>query len=274
MEARSAFRLMTLLFGASSCRDASPSIQPKADVSIALTRYFRDLRTVRAQLGADTLTLLLDTGGGATLLTPSVAQRIGCRPYGRDIGYRMTGEPVAFQRCDSLTLRLSSWSRHFAPVAVFDVNALLPPELPRLDGVLALDAFRGQVLTVDWPGDRLIVHAPSSSAAALQSAGVPIRPATGESGRMLTAVARVAGRGGPLWFLIDSGDLQGTLIDSLVQQDSLLIPGPDTLVTLRVGTRAPVRVGVLLRRLILDGVLGTDFLLRGPVALDLRGVTP
>lgn len=38
-----------------------PSVQPGADVSIALTPYFRDLRTVRALLGADTLLFLLDT---------------------------------------------------------------------------------------------------------------------------------------------------------------------------------------------------------------------
>lgn len=274
MKAQPISRLVVLLLGASSCRSALPSAQPEADVSIALTPYFRDLRTVRVHVGADTLAFLLDTGGGATLLTPSVAHRIGCRPYGRDVGYRMTGEPVVFRRCDSLTFRLSSWSRHLAPVAVFDVNALLPPELPRVDGVLALDTFRGQVLTVDWPGERLIVHDPNSSAAALQAAGVPIRPATGESGRMLTVAVKIAGRRGPLWFLIDSGNLQGTLIDSMLQQDSLLVAGPDSLVELRVGARTPVRVRVRSGRFILDGVLGTDYLQRGPVVLDLRGETP
>jgi len=267
-------RLVASLLAASGCRGALPGIQPGADVSIALTPYFRGLRTVRAQLGADTLTFLLDTGGGATLLAPSVANRIGCRPYGRDVGYRMTGEAVEFQRCDSLALGLAGWSRHLSPVAVFDVNALLPPELPRLDGVLALDTFRGQVLTIDWPSERLIVHSANTSMAALEAAGVPIRPATGESGRMLTVLVKIAGRRGPLWFLLDSGNLQGTLADSLVQHDSLLVVAADSLVELRVGARAPIRARVRSGHFIMDGVLGTDYLLRGPVVLDLRGETP
>jgi hypothetical protein len=270
MKAQAAARLLALLLVTSGCRDATPSDQPGADLSIPLTPYFRELRTVRAQLGDDTLTLLLDTGGGATLLTPAVAKRIGCRPNGRDVGQRMTGELVEFQRCDSATLHLSGWSRRFAPVAVFDVNALLPPELPRVDGVLALDAFRGQVVTVDWPGARLIVHGSATSSAAIQAAGLPIRAATGESGRMLTVLARIEGRRGPLWFLIDSGNLRGTLIDASVQGDSLLVAGADSLVELRVGARAPIRVRPHFGRFIMDGVLGTDYLMRGPVVLDLK----
>jgi hypothetical protein len=262
------------LLGVGGCRGSVPGDQPAADVTIPLNPYFRDLRTVRAQVGTDTLTLLFDTGGGATLVTPAIAHRIGCRPHGRDVGHRMTGELVEFQRCDSVTLGLSGWSRQFAPVAVFDVNALLPPELPRLDGVLALDAFRGQVIAVDWPGSRVIVHSPTTGGAAIAVGAVPLRAATGESGRMLTVLAEVEGRRGPLWFLIDSGDLQGTLVDSSLQRDSLLIAGTDSLVDLRVGTRTPIRVRPHAGRFIMDGVLGTDFLQRGPVVLDLRRVTP
>jgi hypothetical protein len=64
------------------------------------------------------------------------------------------------------------------------------------------------------------------------------------------------------------------LIDAQVQQDSLLVAGPDSLVELRIGARAPIRVRVTLGRFILDGVLGTDFLLRRPVVLDLRSGAP
>ena len=122
--------------------------------------------------------------------------------------------------------------------------------------------------------ERLIVHNANSSAAALEAAGVPIRPATGESGRMLTVLVKIAGRRGPLWFLLDSGNLQGTLSDSLVQQDSLLVVAADSLLELRVGARAPIRTRVRSGHFIMDGVLGTDYLLRGPVVLDLRGETP
>jgi hypothetical protein len=266
--------LVFLLLAGCGGRETTQAAQPAADITIPLDPYFRELRTVRAILDRDTLTLLLDTGGGATLLTPEVAQRIGCRPYGRDVGHRMTGEPVEFQRCDSVSLVLSGWIRRVAPVAVFDVNSLLPPELPRVDGVLSLDGFRGQVLTLDWPARRLVVHARHTSAGSLEADGLPIRPATGESGRMLTAFVEVAGRRGSLWFLLDSGNLRGTLIDAHLRRDSLLIPGPDSLTELRVGRRAPIRVPVEVGTFIIDGVLGTEYLQRGAVTLDLRRITP
>jgi hypothetical protein len=266
--------LVFLLLAGCGGRETTQAAQPAADITIPLQPYFRELRTVRATLDRDTLTLLLDTGGGATLLTPEVAQRIGCRPYGRDLGHRMTGEPVEFQRCDSVSLALSGWIRRFAPVAVFDVNRLLPAELPRVDGVLALDGFRGQVVTFDWPARQLTVHARPTSAAALEAYGLPVRVATGESGRMLTAFVEVAARRGTLWLLLDSGNLRGTLVDAHLGRDSLLFPGPDSLVELRIGSRAPIRVPAQAGSFILDGVLGTDYLQRGAVALDLRSVPP
>jgi hypothetical protein len=266
--------LVFLLLSGCGGRETAPTGQPAADITIPLESCFRELRTVRAILDRDTLTLLLDTGGGATLLTPVTASRIGCRPYGRDVGHRMSGEPVEFQRCDSVSVALSGWIRRVAPVAVFDLNRLLPPQLPRVDGVLALDAFRGQVVTIDWPARRLIVHARGTSDRALAAEGLPIRAATGESGRMLAAFARVAGSRGDLWFLLDSGNLRGTLVDAHLRRDSLLLPGPDSLVELRIGARAPIRVPAQPGSFILDGVLGTDYLQRGAVALDLRSIPP
>jgi len=254
--------------------EAGSVAQPAADVLIVLHPYFRDLRTVRVGLDRDTLTLLLDTGGGATLITPTVAARLGCRPFGRDVASRMDGERVVFQRCDSLTVDLAGWKRRLAPVGVFDVNALLPSELPRLDGVLALDVFDENVLTIDWPARRLTVHAASTSAAALAANGIPLRAATGDNGRTLTVLAEVGSRRGALWLLIDSGNLRGTLIDAHIPRESLLVFASDSTVPLRVGPRAPYSDSAHVGDFIIDGALGTTFLERGPVALDLRRLTP
>lgn len=240
------------------------------DVTIPLHAYFRDLRVVRAQVGTDTLVLLLDTGGGATLITPQVAHRHGCAPHGSDVGHRMTGEPVVFARCDSLSVTSGSWSVSMGPVAVFDVNALLPKELPRLDGVLALDAFRGHVITLDWPAGSLSIRGSLTADSAVATNGVEARLATGESGRFLTALVRVEGTREPLWFLLDSGNLRGTLVASSVLRDSLLPLQGSQEALLTVGGRSPALFSFNTADLILDGALGTDYFLRGPVTLDLR----
>lgn len=243
-----------------------------ADVTIELHPYFRDLRVVHARVGGDTLRLLLDTGGGATLITPQVARNLGCSPHGSDVGHRMTGEPVVFARCDSLRITVGAWSARLAPVAVFDVAALLPRELPQLDGVLSLDTFRGQVLTVDWPAGALLVRGSVTTSSALANTGVSLRLATGESGRFLTVFVPVGGTREPLWFLLDSGNLRGTLVGREVLRDSLLpLRGPQDAV-LTVGGRPPARFTFAPADLMLDGVLGTDYFQRGPVTLDLRSM--
>lgn len=241
------------------------------DVAIALHPYFRGLRVVRASVRADTLTFLFDTGGGATLIAPHVARAQGCTPHGADVGHRMSGEPVTFGRCDSLRIRVGAWSASLAPVAVFDVNALLPNELPRLDGVLALDAFRGDVLTIDWRAGAIVVRSSSAADSAIANSGIAARLATGESGRFLTVMARVRGTKEPLWFLLDSGNLRGTVVASSVLRDSLLPLRTPQAALLVVGDRAPMDVPFTAADLIVDGALGTDYLERGPVTLDLRG---
>lgn len=244
--------------------------RPPSDIVVPLRRYFRELMTVLVRADADTLTMLLDTGGGATLITPDVARRRGCQPYGRDVGHRMSGEAVVFRRCDAIDLDLGGWRRPLAPVAVFDVNALLPPQLPRLDGVLALDTFRDQVVTFDWPGRRLRIHGGRDGLPPRSEALVPYRAATGETGGTLTVLVPVEGRRGPLWFLLDSGNLRGTLVADWVIEDSLLTRSPDSTTTVRIGSRAPWRTVLVPAELILDGALGTTFFASGPLTLDLR----
>ena len=271
----------TLMFAFAGCQSGGTSPRhdavtagiPGTDtpaVEIELHPYFRWLRMVEGVVGDRTLTLLLDTGGGSTLVTPSVASGLGCRPYGRDVGHRMSGEPVEFQRCDALDLAIGGWHRSFAPVAVFDVNALLPPELPRLDGVLALDAFRGRVITIDWSRSRLVVHSSLTANAAIRSSGVPLRAATGMAGNGLSVFLPASGTRGPVWLLLDSGNIRGTLVAEHILRDSLLATDVPATVALSIGTRPPVRMPFEPVDLVIDGALGTDFLDGGPVTLDLR----
>ncbi|MFN8670400.1 MAG: hypothetical protein U0164_24690 [Gemmatimonadaceae bacterium] len=262
--------VLALLLPLAPRPELSAATQAAGDMRIALHPYFRDLRTVRATVGADTLTLLLDTGGGATALTPARAARAGCQPRGRDIGYRMTGERVEFQRCPGLQLSLGAFATRLAPMGIFDLAALLPPELPPLDGVLALDAFRGRVITLDLAQNLLIVHGPRSSARAVAANGVPLRFATGQSGRFLEAFVRIEGESGPLWFLLDSGNLLGTIVSEEVVREGQLAVTTDQRSTLRVGDRVRFETSVTPKALVIDGALGTDFLRRGPVTLDLR----
>ncbi len=249
---------------------ASPEGTPAA---LALQPYFRELKAVRLSAGGRPLTMLLDTGGGATLITPEVAAQIGCTPFGRDAGHRMTGEAVEFQRCESLTVSSAAWKRRIEPVGVFDIGRLLPPELPKLDGVLALDAFEGDVVTLDWAAGRVTVHAPADAAGATMTSGVPVRIATGDNGRFYSALLPVAAARGGLWFLLDSGNIRGTLVARHVARDRRLDITENGDAVLKIGARPPVTLRMETADLDIDGAVGTAWLMLGPVTLDLRGST-
>ena len=97
-----------------------------------------------------------------------------------------------------------------------------------------------------------------------------MRFATGDTGASLTVLLEVSGSRGPLWFLLDSGNLRGTLIGSHVVRDGLLSIAADTSIALRLGSGRTARFTTIADAISYDGVLGTDFLLAEPVTLDLR----
>ena len=267
-------RPLGIVLGLLAVAAAGPGARgaPDNGVVLKLSPYFRGLRTVRVESSAGPLRLLLDTGGGMTLVTPAVAARGGCNPVGRDVGHRMSGERVTFERCEAWQVSSGAWHSRVDPIGVFDVNALLPKELPAVDGLLALDAFRGRVLTLDWAAGDLTIHADADANRAARSA-LELRAATGDNGRFLSVLVPVASPRGRLWFLLDSGNIRGTLVSRHVVDAKLVTVGEHGEASLAIAGRPPHATSVIVDDLDIDGALGTDFLLNSTVTLDLRLTT-
>jgi hypothetical protein len=257
--------------GVRALQETSPGRgQPAAAIRVPMTPYFRGLRSVKVTLDEGDYTFLVDTAGGRSLVTPETARKLGCTPRGRDVGYRMNGEPVIFKNCPQLRASLSSYEIHVAPFAVFDLNSLLPSELPRLDGVVALDSFRGQVVTLDWSQDALTIHSQADADDAIRTHGVPTRFATGENGAALSVFVPVHGAWGRMWFLLDSGNIKGTLVSRHAIQDGSIQVSSDEIAQLRVGDRNAEAIQVATDDINYDGVLGAHYLQTHAVTLDLR----
>ncbi len=229
-------------------------------VAVPLEPYVGRLVTVSATLERERLTLLLDTGGGQTLITPLAAARIGCVPGGGSVGFRMTGERVAFEQCGPSVLEVGG--RRFArpALAVWDVAALLPKNLPPLDGVLALDTFGSQPFTLELEAKRLTLES-SRSLERRVAAMTPVqaRVATGLSGADLTVFVRGA-IDRPGWFLLDSGNLDLTLVAPHMVQKRVAVPSRLESAALSVDGLPTNRLPVGVREIIYDGVLSEAFL--------------
>ncbi|MEJ2543666.1 MAG: aspartyl protease family protein [Calditrichaceae bacterium] len=191
-------------------------------IKISLHPYVSRLVTVNAIAGEDTLKLLLDTGGGETFIGPEVAHRLGCKPSGRSIGFRMSGETIQSQYCRDISLSIGGVTFHHDMIGVWDINSILPEELPPLDGILSLKTFSKQPFTLDLSSNLLILETKESLKHRTKAmTRLESRIATGPDGSELSVFLH--GKIGEYdgWFLLDSGNLDVVLVSQYFVKNEL-----------------------------------------------------
>jgi hypothetical protein len=181
-------------------------------VKIPLTPYIGRLVTVEAIVENDTLQLLLDTGGGETVISPQIVKKINRNITGRSIGFRMSGEQVVFHYCQNVSLIIGGVKFHHDEIGVWDIKSILPEDVPPIDGILSLKTFRNQPFTLELSSKSLILETPKSLANRTKKMNrLKSRLATGPDGSELDVFLH-----GSLeqngWFLLDSGNLDAVLI--------------------------------------------------------------
>lgn len=160
-------------------------------------------------VGGVTHPFTFDTGGGETVITPELASGIGCKPYDRAIGFRMSGEQVAFEYCDDVLLRLGDVPIAHDRVGVFDLKSSLPRGAPPADGIVSLRSFRSQPVTIDLASGRVTMETASSLAARTRRMRpLMIRVATGPTGAETTVYIAARVNRQRVWFLLDFGGLR------------------------------------------------------------------
>ena len=237
-------------------------------VEVPLVPYIGRLVTLDATIQGEAVRLLFDTGGGHTFISPAIAARIGCVPSGRGAGLRASGERIDFQYCPEVAILIGGISFDRPHIAVWDVQAVLPDGVPTVDGVLSLDIFARQPVTLDLQRRQLTLENAGSLERRIGSMNeLQTRLATGSAGDELTvfvrATAPVAG-----WFLIDSGNL-----DVVRVADRFRDPGAEA-----DGTwRAPLKLAGMPESrsifraadIIYDGMLSEEVLRQWTMTFDL-----
>ena len=215
MKRNNAWKISVLLFAcilvACSGFDSDQKVlnQP---VEISLNPYVGRLVTVKAVADGDTLNLLFDTGGGETFIGPDIARRLGCTPSGRSIGFRMTGEKIESRYCQNISLEIGGVTFHHDMIGVWDINSILPENLPPLDGILSLKTFSDQPFTLDLASKSLILESEKSIGERTSAmTRLESRIANGTDGSELNVFlyGKIEDYG---WFLLDSGNLDVVLV--------------------------------------------------------------
>jgi len=251
---------------------AAQAAQPIAVVHFARYPLGDQLMTVRASVRGHAGTFLFDTGEGVTMISTTVAQAIGCTPWGRVTAFRMRGDRVDAQHCDGIPIEIAGQDFAAPSVLVFDIMHYFPPNAPGLAGSIGLDLFAGRAITFELARQELIVESPRSLASRIGHATrVPVRIVRDGQGLALTVDLGVATPRGTAWMEFDSGSggiFVSKVIAPLLKLDpESAAPQP---VRLTIGDTVVVEGRArVVDRMIMDGNIGASFLAKWNVTLDL-----
>jgi hypothetical protein len=174
---------------------------------VPLESYGESQKVIHAKINDREGTFLFDSGGGVTTITPEFATEIGRKPWGKIVGFRMTGQRLDLARCDNVTLDLAGMREDLPIIGVFDLMSLLPPGASKLDGVICLDAFANKSITIDLANSRIFIETPESLAARIKAGTEEaVRMVRDSEGLALTMDAAVKTANGTAWMELDTGN--------------------------------------------------------------------
>ncbi|CAN7257455.1 aspartyl protease family protein [Brevundimonas sp. LjRoot202] len=242
--------------------------------TVLLGDYF-GIRTVEVTVAGETGQFLFDTGGGVSVISPALAEKAGCTPFAQITGFRLSGERLTMPRCDDLAITAGGEALTVPSAGVFDLTSLLPPEAPRIEGLIALDVLADRPFTLELGAGRLTFETPGSLAARIATAvELPVRFHRQAGGISLTVMARVPTAQGDLWMQLDSGSdgaLQvartsagplGLAADVERQPLHLKLTGAD-------GREVAAHVEARVRDMIIDGNIGLPVMKDWIMTFDL-----
>jgi len=235
-------------------------------LELKLEKYAGELRVINLEKDGETYSFLYDTGGGYTILDAMYADTFGCTPFGRTIGFRLSGEQVESQNCGSVTFDLGGFSVTTEP-KVMDVNSFLPEGLPKLAGIFSLQTFQKNLITIDYANALLTIEEPDSFYARTRDmTEIPVVVTDEKSGEAISVFTRVLETPERLWFYLDSGNLRGILLSHDAAR-LLGVTGQGAL-TLRFAGVNYEGTGEEMD-MIYDGALDVGFFKAYEIALDL-----
>lgn len=264
---------MLLLMGA--CATASlrkPVGESQVPARIALSDYLQVMQTVNIDIGGHSLPFLFDTAGGATLVTPTVADTIGCKPFGRVTGFRHDGSRIDMPRCGLIDMYVGVLPLR-AEAGVFDLMALLPEGAPKLGGIVSLQTLGMHPWTLDMSSRTLTLETPASLVQ--RTAGmreIQVRPSTQGGGAGFDLFMKVDAPEGDLWLEIDSGNAAGLILSPHAlaqlgiekpQDDNATVP-----VALQISGFGTYAAPAIVKDTIYDGLLDVRFLKAHRLSVD------
>lgn len=202
-----------VLAPAGSAQASETSAVTARPVAVLKLEPYRKSVAVRVVANGKPGLFTLDTAGGNTVVSPAYAAEAGCKPWGRMVGFQMTGNRLEMPRCDGFTFSVDGHVLRAPSAGVLDITSMLAKDAKPVDGSLALDAFDGQTISIDFAAGELVVETQASAKQRIAGAReLPLRLVR-EGGVALAAMVEVPTPQGIVRFELDSGN-GGTILVS------------------------------------------------------------
>lgn len=250
----------------------SAAASPEAVIALHTTKDAG--QTLKAEVNGTAGTFLFDSGWGVSAITPAVAAKIGCKPWGQVTGFRAIGERVDMKKCNDGQFKIGSITLQAPTLAVIDLMKFIPDSPVKFAGAIGLDTFAGKQITIRSRTQQLIVESQASLAARIEHAhAVPIRLVRDSSGAALTVNVGVPTKAGVVWMELDTGNRSGThLVGKHIAELLGLKPDAPGKQPLNVSIVPGVQLtgDAVVSDLIMDGNIGSQFLDAWDLTLDLK----
>lgn len=237
--------------------------------------------------------LILDTGGGITVLSKRLCDQVGCVPDGTYTGKRMSGQAITVPMVRVPSITMAGHRVENARVGVLDMASLLHPELG-VEGFAGLDLFRDRPFTLEYGHTRLVLEDDASLAARKKRGSVSKVRVEDDGPSTVVYLPLEISSGSPaLEMEVDSGSRDLILDERFMKPLGIDPSAPEvkkveghdetdhaytryfTLLPRPLHLRGLPEVGVpaqktvMFQRIIHDGLVGHDFLSTHTVTFDV-----
>jgi len=241
--------------------------------TLGLKTYVGNLKQITISIEGKKYQFLFDTGGAETFISPAICNILKKTPHGKEFGYRMNGERIHYQICDSVTFDAGTAKIFHSTVGVWDVMSILPKELPKIDGIISLKSFDNKIICLDLTNNMIIVETNKSAHKKTKEMTLlSSRFASGLTGNELNVFVGSRHNNVLYWFLFDSGNLDSFIFSPLtayewgIQSDSVSGKTYKTDIVLGVETN---NTEVVTKGIIYDGALNYDIISKKVYLIDL-----
>jgi len=253
------------------CLFLTLSLVSPAQKVIKLQRFRKALWTIHVTVKGKEGDFLFDTGGGQTHFTDEFLRGMDYRFWGRGTGYNMFGKKGEGPHCDDVQITAGDVALVPVSIGKIDFEGQFPGDKDP-DGLLALDAFDGKVITIDQNAATLTIETEKSLKKRIRSMKeFPFRLARECSGRCLSAFLGVKTPDGMTWMNMDTGAGGVSLIAKEYAASLGLDPNKkEQQINYRLSPHVAITGPVFVTDLIMDGNLGQPFLSKYIITFDLK----